>query len=289
MATHKITETARQKYYGGEQCSFEHWSEQLNCKMNFAVYLPPSYSPTSDKFPVLFFLSGLTCTHENFTLKSGMQRLAAEHEMVVISPDTSPRGSDHPGEHEDWDFGSGAGFYLDASNGPWSANYRMYSYVTKELLGAVTENFNVSEERRALSGHSMGGHGSLVIFLRNPDMFRCVTALAPISNPSNGEWGVKAFSNYLGEDRELWAMWDATELAKQFNCSGEKPVNMLVCQGDKDKFLEKELLTQNFIDAAKENPGINVEYRVREGYDHFYPYIASFLHEHFQFVAKFIC
>jgi len=289
MAAKKLTETARQKYYGGYQCTYEHWSEELKCKMNVAVYFPPSYSPQGNKSPVLYFLSGLTCTHENFTLKSGMQRLAAKHGMVVVSPDTSPRGSNHPGEHEDWDFGSGAGFYLDATNAPWSGNYRMYSYITKELLSAVSENFNVSEEKRALSGHSMGGHGSLVIFLRNPGMFRCATALAPISNPSQGVWGVKAFSNYLGQDRALWSLWDATELAKQYNSPEGKPVNLMVCQGDKDKFLAQELLTQNFVDAARANPGISLEYRVREGYDHFYPYIATFLEEHFDFLAKFLC
>ena len=288
MATDKLTETARQKYFGGEQCNYSHWSEELKCEMNLAVYFPPSYSSTSDPFPVLYFLSGLTCTHENFTIKSGMQRLAAKHGLVVVSPDTSPRGSNHPGEHEDWDFGSGAGFYLDATNEPWNSNYRMYSYVTKELLGVVSKNFNVSEEKRALSGHSMGGHGSLVIFLKNPGMFRCATALAPISNPSQGKWGVKAFTNYLGTDQSLWSQWDATELVKQFSAQGE-PAKIMVCQGDKDKFLKEELLTQNFIDAARDNPGLDVEYRVREGYDHFYPYIATFLEEHFEFLAKFIC
>ena len=282
-----LTETARQKYFGGYQCTYEHWSNELKCKMNVAVYFPPSYSSSADKFPVVYFLSGLTCTHENFTIKSGMQGIAAQHEMVVVSPDTSPRGSDHPKEHDDWDFGSGAGFYLDATNSPWSENYRMYSYVTQELLGAISENFNVSEEKRALSGHSMGGHGSLVIFLKNSHLFKCCTALAPISNPCKGLWGVKAFSNYFGEDRAVWAEWDATELAGKFKA--DTPANILVCQGDTDKFLEKELLTGNFVEVAKGNSCLNVDYRGREGYDHFYPYIATFLHEHFEYIAKFIC
>jgi len=285
----EITETSRQKYFGGDQCTFKHWSKELKCEMNFSAYFPPTYSAESDKCPVLYFLSGLTCTHENFTIKSGMQKYAAARGMVVISPDTSPRGSDHPGEHDHWDFGSGAGFYLDATNAPWSGNYRMYSYVTKDLLATCAENFNISEEKRALSGHSMGGHGSLVICLRNPDMFRCVTAFAPISNPTKGPWGIKAFSNYLGEDDIMWPCWDATELAKKFPTSGVEPLNMLVCQGEEDRFLEKELLTQNFIDATKGNPSFNIDYRLRPGYDHMYPYIATFVEEHFDFVAKFIC
>jgi S-formylglutathione hydrolase len=285
MAT-KITETARQKYFGGYQCTYEHYSEELKCKMNFAVYFPPSYSSEADKSPVLLFLSGLTCTHENFTIKSGMQRLAAQHGFLVISPDTSPRGSNHPGEHDDWGFGSGAGFYLDATNAPWDSNYRMYSYVTRELLDTAFENFHINRERMVLSGHSMGGHGSLVIYLRNPGLFRAATALAPISNPTQGLWGVKAFTNYLGEDKSKWAEWDATEIVKKFTSSD--PVNLLVCQGEKDKFYEKELFTENFVEAARGNPSVNVEYRVREGYDHFYPYISTFLNEHFEFLAKFI-
>lgn len=285
-----ITETARQKYYGGYQCTYEHQSTELKCKMKFAVYTPPGYSPDSDQFPVLYFLSGLTCTEENFTIKSGMQRHAAKHGMVVVSPDTSPRGSNHPKEHEDWDFGSGAGFYLDATNEPWSGNYRMYSYIVSELIPLVTDNFNVSARRRALSGHSMGGHGSLVIALKNPAMFRCTTALAPISNPTQGLWGVKAFTNYLGEDRSGWGSWDSTELVKSFTpVTSSAPLNLLVCQGSVDKFLVQELLTPSFVAAAEGNAGVNLEYREREGYDHFYPYIATFLEEHFDYIAKFIC
>ena len=157
MTTHKLTETARQKYYGGYQCTYTHWSEELKCEMNLAVYLPPSYSSPSSHsspLPVLYFLSGLTCTHENFTLKSGVQRLAAKHGIVVVSPDTSPRGSDHPGEHEDWDFGWGAGFYLDASNPPWSGNYRMYSYITRELLGVCYKQYNISATQCILAQYA---------------------------------------------------------------------------------------------------------------------------------------
>lgn len=289
-SNHKITEISRQMCFDGEQCNFQHWSEELKCEMNFSIYLPPSYQSKSGKFPVLYFLSGLTCTHENFPIKSGMQRFAAQWGIVVVSPDTSPRGSNHPNEHEDWDFGSSAGFYLDATNSPWRENYRMYSYVTKELLAVISENFNVSEEKRALSGHSMGGHGSLVIAMRNPRMFKCITSLAPIANPSLGPWGVKAFTNYIGEDRSLWEQWDATELAKNFSLpEGVEPLNIMVCQGEKDRFLKEELLTQNFIDAAKDNAGLNLDYRFRKGYDHMYPYISTFIHEHFEYIAKFIC
>jgi len=290
MSTVKITETDRQMYFGGDQCNFEHWSKELGCTMKFSVFFPPNYSTASVKFPVLYFLSGLTCTHENFPIKSGMQKVAAKKGIVVVSPDTSPRGSDHPKEHEDFDFGSSAGFYLDATNAPWKSNYRMYSYVTKELLEVVSENFNVSRENRALSGHSMGGHGSLVIALKNPAMFRCITALAPISNPCISPWGIKAFSNYLGQEKEGWSDWDATELVEKFQLpQGTAPLNIMVCQGEKDRFLKEELLTQNFIDAAKGNPALNVDYRFRKGYDHMYPYIATFIEEHFDYVADFIC
>lgn len=285
-----MTEVSRHKYFGGQQLVVQHESKELKCNMKFGVYLPPGYETEGPKLPVLYFLSGLTCTEENFMNKSGMQRVAAQYNIVVINPDTSPRGSDHPNEHKDWDFGSGAGFYLDASAEPWSANYRMYSYVLEELLPTVNGCFNVDSERAALSGHSMGGHGALVITLRNPDLFKCTTALAPISNPSEGPWGVKAFSNFLGEDKSKWAEWDATELVKKFEGGpGKTPINLLVCQGEKDRFLEKELLTGNFIEAAAGNPAIEMEYRMREGYDHFYPYIATVIEEHFQYVARFIC
>ena len=283
-----LTEVSRNKFFGGEQLVFSHSSSELKCDMKFAVYLPPNYSATSSQqFPVLYFLSGLTCTEDNFIIKSGMQRSAAKHGIVVVSPDTSPRGSNHPKEHDDWDFGSGAGFYVDATQEPWSENYRMYSYVINEIITLSRNNFNISSENAAISGHSMGGHGSLIMFLKNPDLFKCATAFAPISNPCNGPWGIKAFTNYLGPDKNTWVAWDATELARNLVSSTE--VNILVCQGSIDKFYEKELHTETFVNAAVDNPGINVEYRVREGYNHFYPYISTFIDEHFDYVAAFIC
>lgn len=283
-----LKEVSRHKFFGGEQLVYSHTSSQVKCDMKFGVYLPPNYSSSSpEQFPVLYYLSGLSCTEDNFITKSGMQRAAAAHGIVVVSPDTSPRGSNHPTEHDHWDFGSGAGFYLDATQEPWSTNYRMYSYVTEELIKLAEDNFNISSKRAAISGHSMGGHGALVIFLRRPDLFRCATALAPISNPSNGAWGIKAFSNYLGSDKTSWAEWDATELAKNFVSSSE--CNILVDQGEQDTFYEKELHTEKFVEAARDNPGINVDYRVRPGYNHFFPYIASFIDEHIEYVARFIC
>ena len=282
-----LTEVSRHKYFGGEQLVYSHKSTELRCEMKFGVYLPPNYSHTSsDKFPVLYYLSGLSCTEENFINKSGFQRAAAKHGIVVVNPDTSPRGSDHPMEHDNWDFGSSAGYYLDATAEPWSTNYRMYSYVTKELISVAKTNLNISSENTAISGHSMGGHGALTIFLKNPDLFKCATALAPISNPTRTPWGIKAFSNYLGSDQSTWSAWDATELARKFVSSTE--VNILVCQGNKDVMYENNLHTETFVNAAVANPGINVEYRVRDGYNHFFPYIASFIEEHIEYVAGFI-
>lgn len=196
--------------------------------MKFAVYVPPQAEITGTQVPVLYWLSGLTCTEQNFITKSGFQRYAAENNVVVISPDTSPRGLSIAGEDDDWDFGSGAGFYVNATQDPWKKNYRMYSYVTEELPALVeSELAYVQKGRKSISGHSMGGHGALICALKNPGSYVAATAFAPISNPSQVPWGQKAFTGYLGPDTESWKEWDATELAKKYTGPS---LNLLVDQ-----------------------------------------------------------
>ena len=223
-----LTEVSSAKCFGGLQKVFSHESREVGCRMNFAVYIPPSAATGDSQLPVLYWLSGLTCTEQNFITKSGFQRYAAENNLVVVAPDTSPRGLGIPGEDEDWDFGTGAGFYLNATQDPWKKNYRMYSYVTEELPALVESHFAfVLKGKKSISGHSMGGHGALICALKNPGAYAVATAFAPISNPSQVPWGQKAFAAYLGPDRESWKEWDATELAKSY---AGPPLNLLVDQ-----------------------------------------------------------
>lgn len=231
---------------------------------------------------MLWWLSGLTCTEENFTFKAGAQRLAAEHGLVLVAPDTSPRGVDIPGEDDAYDFGSGAGFYLDATRAPWAKNYRMYSYVTQELPELVFKHFPVRPDAQGIFGHSMGGHGALVIALGNPGVYRSVSAFAPIVAPSQVPWGTKAFAGYLGDDREAWKRYDATELVK----SGAR-INgtILIDQGTKDQFLEAQLRPELFAEACRA-AGQPLELRMRQGYDHSYYFIATFVGEHVAHHAK---
>lgn len=223
-----LTEVSSAKCFGGLQKVFSHVSKELGCKMNFAIYEPPKAETTDVKLPVMYWLSGLTCTEQNFITKSGFQRYAAENDLVVVAPDTSPRGLNIPGEDDDWDFGTGAGFYLNATQDPWKQNYRMYSYVTEELPSIIeSELLFVSKSKKSISGHSMGGHGALICSLKNPGAYAVATAFAPISNPSQVPWGQKPFKNYLGPDAEAWKEWDATELAKKYNGPS---LNLLVDQ-----------------------------------------------------------
>lgn len=203
------------KCFGGLQNVYSFFSKQLSCETRFSAYIPPKATPQAP-VPVLFWLSGLTCTEENFYVKSGFQRYAAEHNLIVVGPDTSPRGCNIEGEDKDWDFGTGAGFYIDATTENYKANYRMFSYITKELPGVIEANLPVIKGARSISGHSMGGHGALVCALKNPGLFKVVTAFAPISNPIASAWGVKCFTGYLGEDKEAWSDWDATELIAKY-------------------------------------------------------------------------
>ena len=271
---------SEQKAFGGRQGVYKHAASQTACDMEFSVFLPPQ----ADKgpVPVVYYLSGLTCTQENVTTKGGFQRYAAEHGLAVVCPDTSPRGAGIAGEDEGYDFGTGAGFYVDATEEPWSAMYRMYSYVTVELPDVIRENFSINTSRAGVFGHSMGGHGALIIALKNPKAYKSVSAFAPIVAPMQCPWGEKAFTGYLGPDRESWRAYDATELVK----SG-KTVNriILIDQGTADPFLEPQLKPQLFEQACMD-AGQPVEIRMQNGYDHSYYLMASFMEDHIRHHAK---
>jgi S-formylglutathione hydrolase len=241
--------------------------------MEFAVYLPPQAAARA--VPVLWWLSGLTCTWENFVVKAGAQRYASQHGVAIVAPDTSPRGLALPGEHDDWDFGSGAGFYVDATRAPWSSHYRMYDYITSELPTLVEARFPVDAERQSIFGHSMGGHGALVAALRNPERYRSVSAFAPICAPMKCPWGEKAFSAYLGADPKDWVDYDTCELVE--TSEWRRPI--LVDQGLADTFLAAQLMPQRLEDAC-ERVGLPLELHLRGGYDHSYYFIASFVEEH---------
>lgn len=261
--------------FGGQQQVWKHSSSVLGCSMEVAVYLPPRVSETA-KLPVLYYLSGLTCTWENMVAKAGAQRYAAEHGLILVSPDTSPRGVNIAGEDEAYDFGSGASFYVDATERPWAKHYRMYSYVTEELPALIAEYFPGADTARSgIFGHSMGGHGALVCAFRNPQRYKSVSAFAPIVAPSQVPWGEKAFTGYLGTDRNAWAAWDASALAS--DTGWRKPV--LIDQGMADEFLEKQLKPQLLANAAAA-AGIPLTLRLQAGYDHSYYFIASFIGEH---------
>jgi S-formylglutathione hydrolase len=247
--------------------------------MRFAVYLPPQAALR--RVPVLYWLSGLTCTEENFVTKAGAQRVAAELGLALVAPDTSPRGLGIPGERDAWDFGEGAGFYVDATRPPWSAHYRMYSYVSEELPALVASQFPVDAGRSAIFGHSMGGHGALVVALRNPDRFRSVSAFAPIASAMRSPWGDKALAGYLGDDRESWRDYDATALIESRGWSGP-PIR--VDQGSDDSFLASEL-KPDLLEAACTRAGVPLELRLREGYDHSYYFVATFIEEHLRLHA----
>ena len=271
--TQEIEPVARVKTFDGWQQTIEHASEACGCPMRFAIYLPPQAE--RHPVPVMYWLSGLTCTEDNFMTKAGAQRYAAECGMALVAPDTSPRGLGLPGEDDSYDFGTGAGFYVDATVEPWSRHYRMYTYVTGELPAFVERHFPVVPGNRSISGHSMGGHGALVAALRNPDMFRAVSAFAPIVAPTQVPWGEKAFTGYLGEDREAWKAYDACELL----ASTDRRVPTLVDQGDADQFLTRELQPER-LQRAAEAHGHPLNLRMQPGYDHSYYFIATFIGDH---------
>lgn len=275
-------ELSSTKMFGGLNKRFQHESITVGCPMKFTVYFPPSAN--TEKVPVVWWLSGLTCTDENFIQKSGAQRSAAEHGVALIAPDTSPRGLNVEGESDSWDFGVGAGFYLNATQPKWK-NWRMYDYIVNELPEILSTNFpQLDCERASLMGHSMGGHGALTMFLKNPGRYKSVSAFSPISNPILCPWGEKALSGYLGDDRSTWVNYDATELLKQYK--GPTPPEILIDQGDKDNFYhQKQLLPENFVEASK-SVGVPVQLRLQDGYDHSYFFIASFIEDHVTLHAK---
>ena len=263
--------------FGGAQEVWQHRSDVLGCDMRFGLYLPPQAQ--DGPLPVLYWLSGLTCTEQNFITKAGAQRYAAEHGIVLAIPDTSPRG-DGVADADSYDLGKGAGFYVNATQTPWAAHYRMYDYVVDELPALVEADFPVTNVR-AVSGHSMGGHGALVVALRNPGRYRSVSAFSPIVAPSQVPWGEKAFAAYLGGDRAAWAQYDATALVK----SAAERLPLLVDQGDADEFLATQLQPRLLVEACAAT-GHPLDLRMRPGYDHSYYFIASFIGEHIAHHAK---
>lgn len=266
--------------FGGKVGFYRHPSKTCNGEMKFAVYEPPQAQ--KHPVPILYFLSGLTCSEENFTVKAGAQRVAAECGIMLVVPDTSPRHTGIPGEEHDWDFGSGAGFYVDATVDPWKQRYQMYSYVVDELPGLIAANFAVNPEKQGIFGHSMGGHGALVCALRNGDRYASVSAFAPICAPTSCPWGEKAFRGYLGEDRGLWRVYDATELVLEHR--HDRPI--LIDQGLADPFLAQGQLQPEKFREACDRVGQPLTLRMHPGYDHSYYFIATFIEEHVKFHAE---
>jgi len=263
--------------FGGWQDVYQHRSAVLGCEMKVAVYLPPQAA--TQTLPVLYWLSGLTCTEQNFITKAGAQRYAAEHGVILVAPDTSPRGDD-VADAEGYDLGKGAGFYLNATEQPWAAHYRMYDYIVDELPALVEAHLPASGAR-SISGHSMGGHGALVIALKNPGRYHSVSAFSPIVAPTRVPWGQKAFTAYLGEDRSAWAAWDASDLV----ATAEEKLPLLVDQGGGDEFLDSQLQPQ-WLQAACTAAGHPLQLRLQPGYDHSYYFISTFIGDHIAHHAK---
>ncbi|XP_058078958.1 S-formylglutathione hydrolase [Magnolia sinica] len=277
----KPEEVSSSKMYGGYNKRYKHFSPTLGCSMTFHIYFPPSSSPQL-KLPVLYWLSGLTCSDENFIVKSGAQRAASGEGVALVAPDTSPRGLNVEGESDSWDFGVGAGFYLNATQEKWK-NWRMYDYVVKELPKVLSEHFQELDTSRAsISGHSMGGHGALTIYLKNLDKYKSASAFSPIVNPINCAWGQKAFSNYLGSSKSDWEEYDATCLVAKFS---KFSTPILIDQGEEDKFLHDQLLPQKF-EAACKSVNAPLILRMQPGYDHSYFFIATFIDDHIRHHAK---
>lgn len=268
------------KSFGGWHKRYRHRSVTLNCDMNFAIYLPPQ-TANGQKVPVLYWLSGLTCTDENFMQKAGAQRIAAELGIAIVAPDTSPRGQ-QVADDDHYDLGQGAGFYVNATEAPWSTHYQMYDYVVDELPTLIEATFPVTQQR-SIAGHSMGGHGALVIALRNPKRYQSASAFSPISNPSNCPWGKKALTAYLGQDQSQWSDYDASVLMRD----AKHMLPTLIDQGSDDAFLTEQLKPETLETTAKAQ-ALPFELRIQEGYDHSYYFIASFIEEHLRFHARYL-
>lgn len=263
--------------HGGVQGVYRHQSETTGCEMTFAVFMPPE---SKGPVPVLWYLSGLTCSHANVMEKGEYRRMAAELGIAVVCPDTSPRGDNVPDEVDNWQFGSGAGFYLDATAAPYARHYQMYSYILGELPELVAENFAIDMSRQGVFGHSMGGHGALIMALRNPERFRSCSAFAPIVNPMTADWSATAFGKYLGDDMAGWRAYDAVALIED----GHRVSNLLVDQGDADNFLDNGLRPW-LLETACQNANINLTLRMQAGYDHSYFFISTFMDDHLRWHA----
>ncbi|RYV03602.1 S-formylglutathione hydrolase [Shewanella sp. OPT22] len=274
MSLENISQT---KVAEGWHKQYSHISLALNCNMRFAIFLPPNASD-ENPVPVLYWLSGLTCSDENFMQKAGAFKAAANLGIAIVAPDTSPRG-EAVADDDNYDLGQGAGFYVNATQAPWSAHYQMYDYIVDELPQLIETHFPVTKVK-SISGHSMGGHGALTIGLNHPQQYRAISAFSPISNPTRCAWGIKAFSAYLGNDVESWKQYDACELLKQEKAT----LPILIDQGDADNFLTDQLKPENLLAAAKVHDS-NIDHRMQSGYDHSYFFIASFIEEHLRFHA----
>ncbi|CDM58015.1 MULTISPECIES: S-formylglutathione hydrolase [Rhizobium] len=265
--------------FGGMQGVFTHESDACKCDMTFAVFVPPE--AIKEPCPVVWYLSGLTCTHANVMEKGEYRRMAAELGLIIVCPDTSPRGNDVPDELTNWQMGKGAGFYLDATEEPWSENYQMYTYITEELPAHVSQHFRMDMSRQGIFGHSMGGHGAMTIALKNPDRFKSCSAFAPIAEPSTADWSAPAFEKYLGPDPAAWRKYDACALV----ADGARFPEFLIDQGKADGFLENGLRPWLFEEAVKDTD-IKVTLRMHERYDHSYYFISTFMDDHLKWHAK---
>ncbi|MFT0545454.1 S-formylglutathione hydrolase [Allopusillimonas ginsengisoli] len=268
--------------FDGTQRFYRHHSDTIGLPMGFSVFLPPQAQ--ENKVPVLFYLAGLTCTEETFMIKAGAQRFAAQHGIMLVAPDTSPRGAGVAGEDENWDLGTGAGFYVDATQEPWSQHYRMETYIASELYELVTQQLPGDAARAGIFGHSMGGHGALVLAQRHREKFQSVSAFAPIAAPSRCPWGEKAFTAYLGSDRQAWASHDASLLMEQSQCPF--PQSILIDQGLDDSFLAQQQLLPEAFEAACAQAQQPLVLRRHEGYDHGYYFISTFMEDHMAFHAE---
>lgn len=273
-----VEQLAKNLAFGGEQQRYSHDSAVLQCRMNFSVFIPPAVAQ-GKPLPVLYWLSGLTCTDENFVQKAGAQRMAAQLGVVLVAPDTSPRGETVPDDPDKaYDMGLGAGFYVNATQSPWRQNYQMYDYICEELPMLINDNFSVNPKAQSIFGHSMGGQGALVIALRNPNRYRSVSAFAPIVSAINCPWGQKALSNYLGENKKAWQDYDAVSLLGK----AKSTLPMLVDQGGDDQFLQEQLRPELLVKACAD-ANYPLQYQLRPGYDHSYFFIASFIDDHIRF------
>ena len=287
MSDSLLEEIGSNLSFGGQQLRYRHHSNILNCDITFSIYLPPQAKQAP--VPVLYWLSGLTCSDENFVTKAGAQQHAAEYGIAIVCPDTSPRGEGVPDDEESaYDFGLGAGFYINATEQPWATHYQMYDYVVEELPALINAEFPVDGSKVAISGHSMGGHGALTVALKNPERYCSVSAFSPICSPINCRWGQKALSKYIGDESQgHWNSQDTVELVKTADDQLKQSMPVLVDQGDADNFLAEQLNTQLLIDTA-EQVGFPMQIRFQSGYDHSYFFIASLIGEHIRFHSNYL-